>query len=550
MECNGKGHMKMKTRKTLASILILAIVATLAPAAANAAELAISEQHIAGGNNYSAALCEDGTIYLWGEKSALYLAGEDKDARSYKHTNTKEGRKFVSIAAGLSGYTVGLDSAGTVYVWGSFGERKPIENAVAIAAGKADIMALKSDGTVWQWNESKGPEQVLGLNNIAAISSGYGYSLALSNSGEVYTWGDNFYGQLGTGDTTSQDKPAKVSGLSDIVDIAAGYSHSLAVSRSGKVYGWGDNSYKAVGGEDTNNILTPVEVSGLSNAVKVATGMSSSMALTQDGEVYTWGYGEYGQIGNGTTVIVQPIPTKVDGLPKVTEIAAGAHHNMALTENGDLYTWGRDRDGQLGFRSAQKNRNTPKPVFNLKSPAKETTDAMQGGIVYEATQTVSVDGKAVELPCYAIKDRNGNPTNYVKLRDMAAVLNETKAQFDVGWDGNVRIKRQKAYTPNGSEMSTPFTGTQIYFPARSAYISLLEDDPDFDRLRPYAHVDSSGVPYVSSIISGIVLTDDEGGAYTYYKLRDLGYCLNFNVDWDSKAGAIRIETGEPYSAKN
>lgn len=540
----------MKTRKALASILILAIVTTLVPTVANAAELAVAEQHIAGGSNYSAVLCEDGTIYLWGERSSLYLAEEDKDARSYKHTATKEGLKFVSIATGMPDYTVGLDSAGTVYVWSPFGQSKPIENAVAIAGGKANIMALKSDGTVWQWNESRGLEQVLGLSNIAAISSGDGYSLALTNSGEVYAWGDNFYGQLGTGDTILRDTPVKVPGLSDIVDIAAGYSHSLAVSRSGKVYGWGDNSCKAVGAEETNNILTPVEVSELSNAVKVATGMSSSMALTQDGEVYTWGYGEYGQIGNGTTVIKQPAPTKVDGLPKVTEIAAGAHHDMALTENGELYTWGRDRSGQLGFHSAQKNRNTPKSVFNLKSPAKEATDAMQGGIVYEATQTVNVDGKAVELPCYAIKDRNGNPTNYVKLRDMAAVLNGTKAQFDVGWDGNVRIKRQKAYTPNGSEMSTPFTGNQIYFPARSAYVSLLEDDPDFDRIRHNADVDSNGIPYVSSWISGIVLTDDEGGAYTYYKLRDLSYFLNFNVKWDPKAGVIRIETGEPYDAKN
>mgnify|MGYP007025247676 CR=1 FL=1 len=38
----------------------------------------------------------------------------------------------------------------------------------------------------------------------------------------------------------------------------------------------------------------------------------------------------------------------------------------------------------------------------------------------------------------------------------------TPAQFEVSWDGAVNIVTGQPYTPNGSEMSTPFTGDRAY----------------------------------------------------------------------------------------
>ena len=48
-------------------------------------------------------------------------------------------------------------------------------------------------------------------------------------------------------------------------------------------------------------------------------------------------------------------------------------------------------------------------------------------------------------------------------------------------------------------------------------------------------------------LGAIVLKDANGGGYTYYKLRDLGQALGFNVRWDGEAGVIRVETDQPYS---
>ena len=49
-----------------------------------------------------------------------------------------------------------------------------------------------------------------------------------------------------------------------------------------------------------------------------------------------------------------------------------------------------------------------------------------------------------------------------------------------------------------------------------------------------------------SDLSAIVLTDDNGGAYTYYQLRDLGQKLGFNVGWSGERGVF-IESDKPYS---
>ncbi len=140
-------------------------------------------------------------------------------------------------------------------------------------------------------------------------------------------------------------------------------------------------------------------------------------------------------------------------------------------------------------------------------------------LAYASTQSVLVDGKPVEFQCYALKDANGYDTNYVKVRDLAYVLNGTAAQFNMDWDGAVNLETGKAYTPNGSEMKTPFSGNRTY-QINTAPIK---------------------VDGAAAKLESIVLTDDNGGGYTYYKFRDLGAALGFTVEWSGEKG-IYIET--------
>ena len=159
----------------------------------------------------------------------------------------------------------------------------------------------------------------------------------------------------------------------------------------------------------------------------------------------------------------------------------------------------------------------PKPVEPAPKPPVSTNTA------YASTQNVEIDGKAVEVQAYALKDANGNPTNYVKLRDVALLLNGSAAQFEVSWDGAVNIVTGESYTENGSEMKTPFSGDRSYtVPTAATKINGAAAD-----------------------LAAITLTDDAGGGYTYYQLRDLGRSLGFNVGWSADRG-IYVETDKAY----
>ena len=145
----------------------------------------------------------------------------------------------------------------------------------------------------------------------------------------------------------------------------------------------------------------------------------------------------------------------------------------------------------------------------------------------ESTQKITIGDKVVELKAYALKDENGGLANYVRIRDIALLLSGTKAQFEVSWDGAVNLVKGKAYTPNGDEMKVPFSGSQNY---------TLSANP--------TKIDGYSVSKWN--LSAIVLTDSKGGGYTYYKLRDLGQQLGFNVGWSAERG-VYIEPDKAYS---
>jgi len=183
-----------------------------------------------------------------------------------------------------------------------------------------------------------------------------------------------------------------------------------------------------------------------------------------------------------------------------------------------------------GSSSSGQTPSTP----DQDSPSSGQTPSTPGqapaayGTAYASTQTVDVDGDAVIFPCYALKDSAGNRTNYVKLRDLAMYLNGTDAQFAVAWNGSaVSISGRTRYFPDGTELSTPFSGDRAYRKAAAAtWIN--------------------GKPYD---LAAFVLQDSEGNGYTYYQLRDLARALDFNVGWSAERGMF-VETDKPYDPSN
>ena len=62
------------------------------------------------------------------------------------------------------------------------------------------------------------------------------------------------------------------------------------------------------------------------------------MFLSENGALYVTGSGVYGQLGlpNAMKKIGRPEELKTEGMEKVSQIASGHFHNVALTEDGKI----------------------------------------------------------------------------------------------------------------------------------------------------------------------------------------------------------------------
>lgn len=112
-----------------------------------------------------------------------------------------------------------------------------------------------------------------------------------------------------------------------------------------------------------------------------------SLALTEDGKLYAWGDNGFGQLGSGAPGGVSPVPVAVSGLDAkpVTAIGAGAQHSLALA-GGNLYAWGNNASGQLGYDTPSGLSSAPTQVSGLDGPTQ-----VAGG--YAHTLARSADGR-------------------------------------------------------------------------------------------------------------------------------------------------------------
>ena len=151
------------------------------------------------------------------------------------------------------------------------------------------------------------------------------------------------------------------------VRLAAGGAHSLGVLTNGTVWSWGSNALGQLGdGTTVASQTVPVLFASLSGAfVAVAGGVAHSLALRDDGRVFAWGLNSDGQLGDGTTTLRRQ-PVQVSGLTGVVAIAAGAAHSLALKEDGTVVAWGANVFGQLGDNTNTR-RLTPVTVSSLST---------------------------------------------------------------------------------------------------------------------------------------------------------------------------------------
>ena len=81
---------------------------------------------------------------------------------------------------------------------------------------------------------------------------------------------------------------------------------------------------------------------------RVACGRLHSLSATVDGALWAWGCGKNGQLGQGERQNeMTPLRVHTAG-HNIEVVSCGAHHNVAVTLQGALLSWGCGKQGQLG----------------------------------------------------------------------------------------------------------------------------------------------------------------------------------------------------------
>ena len=299
--------------------------------------------------SFSLALKADGTVWGVGDNEYGQLGNySDTGFLGYNCIGfpicASNVNNIIGIAAG-GAHSLALKADGTVQSWGD-GDWRPIQvpnltNVVSVAAGQLHSLALRNDGRVMAWGyNSSGqlgdgtttdawispPELLASPTSVAAIAAGGCHSIALKTDGTVWEWGiqesdcnDPFF---------ATNRPTLVPGLSNIIAVSAGISHSLALKSDGTVWAWGGNCYGELGDGTTQNRTSVIQVVNLPSIIAISAGGYHSLAIAQNGTLFGWGSDVSGQLGDNQSTFAMPMPEIVTGVTGI-----GAIGNSSYTQN-------------------------------------------------------------------------------------------------------------------------------------------------------------------------------------------------------------------------
>ncbi|GLD96464.1 hypothetical protein PINS_up005147 [Pythium insidiosum] len=299
--------------------------------------------HIAVGRVHCCAKTKDGDVFTWGHNDHCQLGDEPA-------------HRLLVAQARKAPVRYGLDRQEPC-LW----ERTVSESCIIknVTVGTNHTMVVTDKGEVHAFGHTYVTDGLSAFSRsisklqVAQITCGAMHAGLVTTSGQAFTWGSGDGGRLGHGDVTSHVTPRLVEALKDdvVFELSCGCWHTVAIVlippllKGGLVYTWGSGRVGQLAQGGTQISLKPGLVSDLLVThvliKKVCAGMFHNVALSVDDEVFTWGSNVNGCLGrpeelDGLEENFCAVPGKVEGMEdfvgRPCSIACGREFTLIATK--------------------------------------------------------------------------------------------------------------------------------------------------------------------------------------------------------------------------
>ncbi|HEX8561611.1 MAG TPA: T9SS type A sorting domain-containing protein [Flavobacterium sp.] len=219
-----------------------------------------------------------------------------------------------------------------------------------------------TDGSLYTWGQNQygqlgngsttsqmTPAPTISGSQWQNVSHARMHTMALKNDGTIWAWGINIHGMLGNGTTTNSHVPLQVGTGTNWTAISAGNLHSVALKADGTMWGWGSNGAMEISNQtSSNNHLTPFQMSPDTDWAQIHAGYFRTFGIKTNGTLWGRGNSSYGSVGIGWGGFAENW-TQIGTANNWARIsAARSPHTLALKTDGTLWAWGDNENGRLG----------------------------------------------------------------------------------------------------------------------------------------------------------------------------------------------------------
>ena len=280
----------------------------------------MTRKNIAAGAKHSLILEENGVVWSCGCNNRGQLGLGDQESR-VAFQKIEQLPPVVSVVCG-STHSAALDESGNAWIFGYGGTNED---------GGIRVMEV--------------PQQVPNLPIISQIACGLLHTLFLDLEGCIWSMGNNYYGQLGIGNSNRVGwVTIRVENLPKISAIYCGGNHSVAIDENNFVYCTGDNSYDQLGLKNVdayNKLFVQfTQIQNFPDVKEAACGEYHTIFLKNDGTVWCAGKNSTGQLGLNT-LRPKVEPSRNDFLPPISAIASGNEYTIFVDHTGSVWYCGQ-----------------------------------------------------------------------------------------------------------------------------------------------------------------------------------------------------------------